>query len=469
MAHALDALGTVWGRFRSWRRTRPFWGGLLLVAAGAELLVAPAAQSLILPIDLIIYAGIAGVSGTLIGVLLIAIGVLSWLQPVQHTFFGLVGLLLALVSFVTSNFGGFVIGMLLGIVGASLVFAWAPRVRRRPPGRRRTRPRRRADTPTGEEPGQDIADTDAEDGGEEGGADGAVSPGGTRPLAALALPLVFTLTVTAAQAPADWPWDWFLPSGDEEEQPSDPPADGASPTDTPSGDPSAEPTADPTDEAPDGTPEGPGDREDPADPPAEDGNEDEAEEEETEGAEDADPSDCPMVTGRTGVAETEEQLLSAVRACQAAAEEGDLPDVAVEADYDCFSGATSTGGLTADRLTMSGASYEGVVECPTADGPRRYLRLSMNRANLRGAELWFEDAGARMSLGLPTLIMEGSVEMHVTRMHVRILGIPLTFTPDFPPPLLLPYMIVTDVDVANPMASTDLMTIPGFDGRYNGA
>ncbi|MCY9782419.1 PT domain-containing protein [Nocardiopsis sp. EMB25] len=462
MAHALDALSAVWGRFRSWRRTRPFWGGLLLVAAGVELLVAPAAQSLILPIDLIIYAGIAGVSGTLIGVLLIAIGVLSWLQPVQHTFFGLVGLLLALVSFVTSNFGGFVIGMLLGIVGASLVFAWAPRVRRRPRGRRRTRPLRGADTVTGD------GDAEEDDGG-EGGADGTVASGGTRPLAALALPLAFALTVTAVQAPTDWPWDWFFPPGDEEEQPSDAPSDGTSPTDgpsdTPSEDPSADPTAEPTDGDPDDPPEGPGDGGDPADPGAEDG----AEDEERESEEDADPSDCPIVTGTTGEAETEEELLSAVRACQAAEEEGDLPDAVVDETYDCFSGATSTGGLNADRLTMSGARYDGVVECPTADGPRRYLRLSMSRADLRGAELWFEDAGTRMSLGLPTLTMEGSVEMHVTRMHVHILGIPLTFTPDFPPPLLLPYMIVTDVDVANPMASTDLMTIPGFDGRYSGA
>ncbi|MEE2044664.1 DUF6114 domain-containing protein, partial [Nocardiopsis tropica] len=121
MTHALTLLRTGRGRFRDWRRSRPFWGGVLLVAAGVELLLAPAAQSLILPIDLIVYAGIAGVSGALIAALLITLGALSWLQPAQHVFFGLVGLALALVSFVTSNFGGFVIGMLLGIVGGSLV------------------------------------------------------------------------------------------------------------------------------------------------------------------------------------------------------------------------------------------------------------------------------------------------------------------------------------------------------------
>lgn len=138
MSDAMTKLRAGRARFRGWRRRRPFWGGVLLAAAGAELLVAPAAQSLILPIDLIIYAGVAGISGNLIGVLLIGIGVLSWFQPAQNSFFGMVGIMLALVSFVTSNFGGFVIGMLLGIVGGGLVFAWGPRTReQRSEGRHR--------------------------------------------------------------------------------------------------------------------------------------------------------------------------------------------------------------------------------------------------------------------------------------------------------------------------------------------
>ena len=137
MAHALTRLREGQERFRTWRRGRPFWGGFLLAVAGIEILVAPAAQSLVLPIDLIIHSGIAGVSGTLIGLLLIGLGVLSWLQPVQNVFFGVVGLLLALVTFVTSNFGGFVIGMLLGIIGGSLVFAWGPTARTEPRRSRR--------------------------------------------------------------------------------------------------------------------------------------------------------------------------------------------------------------------------------------------------------------------------------------------------------------------------------------------
>ncbi len=467
MVHALTLLRTGWGRFRNRRRGRPVWGGFLLVAAGIELLVAPAAQTLILPIDLIVYAGVAGVSGTLIALLMITLGVLSWLQPAQHVFFGLVGLFLSLASFVTSNFGGFVIGMLLGIVGGSLVFAWTPRARGGLGGRRGT-----GDAPTpqnggeGEEEGAPDtkgSDGDATDGTEKrtethadrAGSDAdsderlSIPRDGTRPLAALALPLAAIMTLASAPAPTlGWPWDWFRPPSDEEEQPAEEPSPSPAPT------------------------EGPGPR--PTDPGGDEegreGDEEaEPEEEPEEDQEEGDADQCELRTGESALAASEEEFLDAVRACEAAQEEGSLPDVLVAEEYDCFPGSVRTSGLSADRLTMSGARYDGIVECPTRDGARRYIRLSMSRADFSGAELWFEDAGTRMSLGLPTMVMDGDVQMHVTRMHVRILGIPLTFTPDFPPPLLLPYMIVTDVDVDDPVASTGVMNIPSLNGRYGGS
>lgn len=448
MTHAKTPIRSGWGRFRDWRRTRPFWGGLLLIVAGIELLVAPAAQSLVLPIDLIIYAGVAGVSGALIALLLITLGVLSWFQPAQHVFFGIVGILLALVSFLTSNFGGFVIGMLLGIVGGALVFAWAPDVRRRSRSRRRARA---SDTP---EVTDDIAEVtdDTEDQTE------TVKDPRKRPdtLAILALPLAVAVTIASAPAPTlGWPWDWLLPGDDEEqseEQPSDPPSDGA--TDGP------EPT-DPGDD---------GDSDEDSDDPESDEDDDRDEDEQEDREDDEEIlEECDFRVGDAAMVEDEDEFLAAVRACQAAEEEGDMPEVAVDSDAPCFQGSVRESGLTADRLTMRGARYEGVVECPTADGPERYIRLTMSSSDLVGGELWFQDAGARMSLELPTMNLTGDVELHITRMHVRILGIPLTFTPDFPPPLLLPFMVVTDVDVDNPLASTDSMTIPNLNARHNEA
>jgi hypothetical protein len=123
--------------FRRWRRTRPFWGGFLLLLAGIELLLIPLSGIFIHgAVKLVVYIGIGGVFGVLLGVLLIACGLLLWLNPVHRTFYAIAGVLLAVLSFIASNFGGFFVGMLLGIIGGSMGFGWTPSAdqpARRPP------------------------------------------------------------------------------------------------------------------------------------------------------------------------------------------------------------------------------------------------------------------------------------------------------------------------------------------------
>jgi hypothetical protein len=123
--------------FRRWRRTCPFWGGFLLLLAGIELLLIPLSGIFIHgAVKLVVYIGIGGVFGVLLGVLLIACGLLLWLNPAHRTFYAIAGVLLAVLSFIASNFGGFFVGMLLGIIGGSMGFGWTPsaeRPARRPP------------------------------------------------------------------------------------------------------------------------------------------------------------------------------------------------------------------------------------------------------------------------------------------------------------------------------------------------
>lgn len=271
-----------------------------------------------------------------------------------------------------------------------------------------------------------------------------------RPIAAAALPLALVVTLASAPEPTSI-WDWLLPDDDEEEQseeeqPSEEPSDG---------------TEDPAEEEPDPDPDDGEEDEDP-DEGEEDEEEDDQEEEDEDGA-----AECEYRVGEEGLVEDEDEFLEAVEACRTAEEEGTLPDVPVDEQDDCFTGSTRTSGMTADRLTMTGASYDGVVECPTGEGPQRFIRLRMDTADLVNGELWFEDSGTRMSLELPELSMDGDVVLHVTEMNVTLLGIPLTFTPDFPPPLLLPIMVVTDVDVSDPLTATNTMTIPGLNARFD--
>jgi Family of unknown function (DUF6114) len=114
-------------RFRAWRRGRPFSGGLLVLLAGLELLLIPLSGVLGHgAIKLVIYIGIGGVFGVLIGLLLVAAGVMLWVNAEHRVFYGIAGVVLGIVSFPTSNLGGFFIGMLLAVIGGSLAFAWAP-------------------------------------------------------------------------------------------------------------------------------------------------------------------------------------------------------------------------------------------------------------------------------------------------------------------------------------------------------
>ena len=148
--------------WRRWRHTRPFWGGLLLVLAGLELLALPLTGVLAHgAIKLVIYIGIGGVFGVLIGILLIAAGIVVWVNPAHRVFYGVAGIVLGIVSFPASNLGGFVLGMLLAIIGGALAFAWAPA----DPGPVDAAPPARADD--GRPDGRD--DSDDQDGGPSAG------------------------------------------------------------------------------------------------------------------------------------------------------------------------------------------------------------------------------------------------------------------------------------------------------------
>ncbi|MFI5494126.1 DUF6114 domain-containing protein [Actinoplanes sp. NPDC051859] len=110
------------GGFRHWRRTRPFWGGLLFLIAGIELFLS---ANLTLG-DLQVHFGPEGFLSYLLPLLLVLSGLLSWFTPGQRLFYGILGLLTAVYSLIGLNFGGFILGMLFGILGGALVLSWVP-------------------------------------------------------------------------------------------------------------------------------------------------------------------------------------------------------------------------------------------------------------------------------------------------------------------------------------------------------
>lgn len=112
-------------RFRDWRHTRPFWAGLFMILAALPILYFPYAHLSLGGLNLAM-STTAGAGSAIIGVLLIVLGISVWYQPLIRVFGGVAAILLSLVSFPVSNFGGFFMGLLMGIVGGALAISWAP-------------------------------------------------------------------------------------------------------------------------------------------------------------------------------------------------------------------------------------------------------------------------------------------------------------------------------------------------------
>jgi hypothetical protein len=115
-------IGRIWRAWRHWRRSRPFWGGLLVLLGAAEILLTER-----VPLRVVLHLGPEGIAGYLLPAIMVVCGFLLWFNPEQRLFYSVLAVLLSLGTWITSNLGGFILGMLLGVVGASLSFGWQPR------------------------------------------------------------------------------------------------------------------------------------------------------------------------------------------------------------------------------------------------------------------------------------------------------------------------------------------------------
>ncbi|MFJ3810950.1 DUF6114 domain-containing protein [Streptomyces sp. NPDC090073] len=125
--------------FRGWRARRPFWGGLLLALGGGEILLTEKAS-----LKVVMHIGMQGLAGYLLPTLMVLLGLLVLVNPTQRLFYSVTGVLVSLGTWLTSNLGGFLLGLLLGVAGSCLTFGWLPDQEPRA-GRRRRRERARAE------------------------------------------------------------------------------------------------------------------------------------------------------------------------------------------------------------------------------------------------------------------------------------------------------------------------------------
>ncbi len=450
-AHRRQRRQAARAAWRRWRRSRPFWGGLLLVLSGLELLALPLTGVLVKgQIKLVIYIGIGGVFGVLIGILLIAAGIVLWVNPTHRVFYGIAGIVLGIISFPASNLGGFVLGMLLAIIGGALAFAWVPAepgsVDAAPGGRAgddaaADRDDRGAASSAGldliTEPRREWEGTatvaeEAAPGSDAGGLRlGDAS--GHRTLAVVAMPALLVAgmlgtggVAKAASTPQSGgtcilgiiclPSPTPMPSSSSSSAPSPPssssaPSAPASPTPTPSAGQSgtAAPSATPT--------------------PSSSGG--------------ASPSPSGTSTG-------------AAKPAGAKGKKVAQKDAAAPADL-TVSAASSV--LTAGRVTLTDFQYQGNVSMPASGGTtEEMMQFTASSADLSGdVTVSVTQGGLTTDTSSPTLGFSDGMTLYATKLCGNLLGvIPVCFTPSTVSAVLL--TIANVVTAAAPITMTDVTT-----------
>jgi hypothetical protein len=411
---AIAALGQARRGFRSWRRSRPFWAGVLLAAAGVELLMIP------LPMDsmgLILHIGTGGVLGILIGAILIACALLLWFNPAQRIFYSIVAVLLAIAALVASNLGGFLIGTLLGVVGGSMGFAWTPVRGGRDLG-----------------PGPDLAGAEDVPGppppaGQGQSADRSGPRGGGIVLSGIpVIPILggilallnlgtggsgshggggATSTPTPAATSCATPGVSVTPvpgvSVSIGVGASPCPSSSATPAPTPNPSPSPSPSP--------GKGAGPH------------------------------PGHSPSPKPGSGASKSPGHRPKTPRHA------GTSPGVNV---------ASSPASLTAASAVITGFAYDGLATVHTAKGAVRMMQFTMTSLSLTGVELTVSQGGAALNTRAPELDLTGKVVLYATRLSGDLLGVPVTITPQTPLATIL--QAIAPLTKAVPVPMTNVVT-----------
>ncbi|GAA4602646.1 hypothetical protein BJY16_004316 [Actinoplanes octamycinicus] len=532
---ATDEFGS---KFRRWRRSRPFWGGLFLVLSGLFLLLS-SNLSVFTEMKVEIHIGPQGFLSYVLPALMLLCGVLVWFTPAQRMFYGIVGLLTALYSFIGLNFGGWVLGMLFGIIGGALSVAWTPRP---------TQPEIPRQGPVDgigpDNHAQGPSDTPRHHGGpgenteaiqiaghddrphetapvRPAQSDPSILPGFDQPrgdlpgprrglnrkaLAIIVVPAFVGATVLiGSRIPAsadDCPEG--LPSISTSVSPSastssaaktsekkagepkdtgkpDPkktttaPADSGKATSTASASASASATAqedgnpilDGISDVVDGVGNllGIGGDEESSSPsasPTASATETAKPTTEPTGAATTTPAGDGATTATSGPVQTTSPSASVststdpdVIPCLGARQENKVAD-----DGGIPRSAIKPGVMKVSSLSLYNSTYEGVADVPTANGTIKALQLNMTKAVNEPFSLVIDEPGnATTTIKSKKLVTEGNVKFYTPKMTGNLFGlIPITFTPEQPPPLTLPFLWFTNVTIDLAFVSCDTLT-----------
>jgi hypothetical protein len=119
------------------------------------------------------------------------------------------------------------------------------------------------------------------------------------------------------------------------------------------------------------------------------------------------------------------------------------------------------------RLSQSGLSFDGVVDLRTRTGTIRVLKFGLRSSSSVPFELRVPVPGGTLSLRSSDLTVSGNVTFYTTQIKGRLFGLlPITYTPDSPPPITVPDVVFTDATVQLVYVHAGTLTAPGFRVSY---
>ncbi|MGP3972666.1 hypothetical protein ACTWQF_01285 [Streptomyces sp. 8N114] len=124
--------------------------------------------------------------------------------------------------------------------------------------------------------------------------------------------------------------------------------------------------------------------------------------------------------------------------------------------------------LEASSLTLKGLDYEGVVNIRTPNGKtKQALKFTADAVDIGDLHQLVKDRGltyhVEAAKGSTSTIRGGKVTMYTEELKGNLFGlIPITFTPETPPPLNVPYAYFTDVSVKQAGQFGGTLTVPGL-------
>ncbi|MFJ4923467.1 hypothetical protein [Streptomyces sp. NPDC088725] len=125
--------------------------------------------------------------------------------------------------------------------------------------------------------------------------------------------------------------------------------------------------------------------------------------------------------------------------------------------------------LHSSMLTLKGLDYEGIVEVRTANGSTKkalkFTSSSLDIKDLHQTTVYpgGKTAHVKARAGSNSTIRDGEVTLYTEELKGNLFGlVPITFSPETPPPVNIPFAFFTDVTVIQAGQFGGTLSIPGL-------